>query len=75
MLFFALCLDFQPVFHKYFLDLYTSPFEWFRRRCSYTRSVAVSSIVGYVVGLGDRHIQNILFDTRTAEVIHIGKET
>ena len=27
--------------------------------------------VGYVVGLGDRHVQNILIDTNTAEFIHI----
>ena len=29
------------------------------------------STVGYVVGLGDRHVQNILIDTNTAEFIHI----
>ena len=27
--------------------------------------------MGYVVGLGDRHVQNILIDTNTAEFIHI----
>ena len=27
--------------------------------------------VGYIVGLGDRHIQNILIDKQTAEFIHI----
>ena len=29
------------------------------------------NIVGYMVGLGDRHVQNILIDTNTAEFIHI----
>ena len=28
-------------------------------------------LVGYVVGLGDRHVQNILIDCNTAELIHI----
>jgi ataxia telangiectasia mutated family protein len=28
-------------------------------------------LVGYMVGLGDRHVQNILIDTNTAEFIHI----
>lgn len=39
-------------------------------------SVATSSMVGYVMGLGDRHVQNILVDKQSAEVIHIdfGKE-
>ena len=34
-------------------------------------------LVGYLVGLGDRHIQNILIDQNTAELIHIdfGKVT
>lgn len=34
------------------------------------------SSVGYIVGLGDRHIQNILIDEQTAELVHIdlGKE-
>lgn len=27
--------------------------------------------VGYIVGLGDRHIQNILIDELTAELVHI----
>ena len=27
--------------------------------------------VGYVVGLGDRHVQNILIDFITAELVHI----
>lgn len=34
-------------------------------------SIAISSIVGYVLGLGDRHCQNILLDEKTAEAIHI----
>ena len=28
-------------------------------------------IVGYIVGLGDRHVQNILIDFITAELVHI----
>lgn len=27
--------------------------------------------MGYILGLGDRHIQNILIDTSTAELVHI----
>ena len=44
---------------------------WFLRRRCYTESVAVSSIVGYIVGLGDRHVQNLLIDCKTGELIHI----
>lgn len=28
-------------------------------------------MVGYILGLGDRHVVNILIDNSTAEVIHI----
>ena len=37
----------------------------------FVRSVATSSLVGYVLGLGDRHVQNILIDLTTAELVHI----
>ncbi len=35
------------------------------------RSVAVANIVGYVVGIGDRHPHNVMLDCTSAEVIHI----
>ena len=28
-------------------------------------------VVGYIIGLGDRHSHNILLDRKTAEVVHI----
>eukprot|EP00731_Ephydatia_muelleri_P031937 Em0023g444a len=66
-----ICQHFRPVFHHFFMEHFANPSEWFEKRLAYTRSVAASSIVGYIVGLGDRHVQNILIDTKTAEFIHI----
>jgi ataxia telangiectasia mutated family protein len=63
--------NFRPVFHHFFLEHFPQPAQWFERRLAYTRSVAASSIVGYIVGLGDRHSQNILVDKASAAVIHI----
>lgn len=37
----------------------------------YTKSVAVASIVGHILGIGDRHRSNILVSTLTGEVLHI----
>jgi len=34
-------------------------------------SVAVNSMAGWLIGLGDRHSSNILLDTRTAACVHI----
>ncbi|KAL7754420.1 Serine/threonine-protein kinase tel1 [Sorochytrium milnesiophthora] len=62
---------FRPVFHHWFEETFTDLESWYRRRLAYTRSCAASSVIGYVVGLGDRHAQNILVDLSTAELIHI----
>lgn len=65
------CTNFRPVMHYFFLEKFLQPADWFVKRLAYTRSVAASSMVGYIVGLGDRHAMNILIDQATAEVVHI----
>ncbi|XP_076138976.1 serine-protein kinase ATM [Alosa pseudoharengus] len=65
------CQNFRPVFRYFCMERFLDPAVWLERRLAYTRSVATSSIVGYIVGLGDRHIQNILIDEQTAELVHI----
>lgn len=65
------CVNFRPVMHHFFLERFFHPADWFQKRLAYTRSVATSSMVGYIVGLGDRHSMNILVDQATAEVVHI----
>ncbi|KAF8094951.1 hypothetical protein N665_0348s0034 [Sinapis alba] len=69
--FMDVCTNFRPVMHYFFLEKFLHPADWFVKRLAYTRSVAASSMVGYIVGLGDRHAMNILIDQATAEVIHI----
>ncbi|XP_028842210.1 serine/threonine-protein kinase SMG1 isoform X2 [Denticeps clupeoides] len=49
----------------------TTPNEWWRVTQSYARSTAVMSMVGYIIGLGDRHLDNVLIDMTTGEVVHI----
>lgn len=44
---------------------------WLDRRTTYTRSLAVMSMVGYILGLGDRHPSNLMLDRYTGKVIHI----
>ncbi|KAJ8427336.1 hypothetical protein Cgig2_030601 [Carnegiea gigantea] len=61
----------RPVMHHFFLERFLQPADWFEKRLAYARSVAASSMVGYIVGLGDRHSMNILVDQATAEVVHI----
>jgi FKBP12-rapamycin complex-associated protein len=44
---------------------------WLDRRTNYIRSLAVMSMVGYILGLGDRHPCNIMLDRITGKIIHI----
>ncbi|XP_074716231.1 serine-protein kinase ATM isoform X4 [Strix uralensis] len=69
--FMKVCENFQPVFRYFCMEKFLDPAVWFEKRLAYTRSVATSSIVGYILGLGDRHVQNILIDEQTAELVHI----
>lgn len=41
------------------------------RRSNFTVSLATMSIVGYILGLGDRHPSNILIDRESGKVVHI----
>ena len=60
-----------PVMHHYFTEKHKAPMSWFAMRLNYTRSVATTSIVGHILGLGDRHVSNILMDNETGEAVHI----
>ncbi len=61
----------QPVFRYFFLERWPDPVDWYSRQLAYTRSVAVMSIVGFILGIGDRHLSNVLMDTALGEVVHI----
>lgn len=65
------CKEIQPAFHHFFIENFKEPGKVFERRLAYTTSVAVSSMVGYILGIGDRHPQNILIDFKSAEIVHI----
>ncbi len=41
---------------------------WLDRRTNYTRSAAVMSMVGYILGLGDRHPSNLMLDRYSGKV-------
>jgi FKBP12-rapamycin complex-associated protein len=45
--------------------------DWLERRTNYTASLATTSMVGYILGLGDRHLCNIMMNNRTAKLVHI----
>uniref|UniRef100_A0A8C2EDE4 Serine/threonine-protein kinase ATR n=1 Tax=Cyprinus carpio TaxID=7962 RepID=A0A8C2EDE4_CYPCA len=67
----VLCARHPPVFHEWFLRTFPDPTSWYNSRSAYCRSTAVMSMVGYILGLGDRHGENILFDSLTGECVHV----
>ena len=38
---------------------------------AFTRTTAVMSMVGYIIGLGDRHMENINVDTTSGQTVHV----
>lgn len=49
----------------FFYEKFPSPGSYHQSVTAYTRSVAVNSMVGHILGLGDRHTNNILIDNFT----------
>jgi phosphatidylinositol kinase/protein kinase (PI-3 family) len=48
-----------------------SPETWLRYQRNFSKTCAVTSMIGYIVGLGDRHSGNILIEEETGRVVHI----
>ena len=66
-----ICQQFSPAFKFFFLETFLGPVEHYQAKVRYTKSTAVASMVGYILGLGDRHLSNILVDVKTGELVHI----
>lgn len=52
---------YPPVLYQWFIENFPNPATWYDARNNYTRTTAVMSMVGYMLGLGDRHGENLLF--------------
>ncbi|KEQ70449.1 hypothetical protein M436DRAFT_53559 [Aureobasidium namibiae CBS 147.97] len=62
---------FPSILHEWFAEMFPEPDSWFAARLRYARSAAVMSMVGHVLGLGDRHGENILLQEDTGGVFHV----
>ncbi|CAL8089463.1 unnamed protein product [Calicophoron daubneyi] len=71
LVFNEICGQLRPVLAYFYLEKFPSPQAWCKARFAYTRSLAVSSLVGYLVGLGDRHPHNLLLHQASGELVHI----
>ena len=48
-----------------------SSVEWIHRTMRFAKTTGVMSIIGYILGLGDRHPSNIMIHKSSGDVIHI----
>lgn len=69
--YFKLIKRHPAVFAEWFVRNFPDPQAWFMARLAYTRTTAVMSMVGYLLGLGDRHGENILFDSSNGDTVHV----
>jgi len=67
------CIEAQggAVFSRWFVENFSDPQSWLMARMSYVRSTAVISMLGYIIGLGDRHLENINVDVTNGETFHV----
>lgn len=71
-LFDELCIkQFPPLLYWWFVVKFQDPHQWFEARTRFTISTAVWSAVGHVIGLGDRHAENILIDVSSGECVQV----
>ncbi|KAL8276961.1 hypothetical protein RQP46_010596 [Phenoliferia psychrophenolica] len=60
-----------PIMRQVMYGIHKTPSLWFDMRVNFARSVATTSIVGHIVGLGDRHLNNILVDKVRGDFVAI----
>ncbi|XP_044590601.1 serine/threonine-protein kinase atr-like [Cotesia glomerata] len=60
-----------PIFGEWFRLNFPDAYGWYEARNAYIRTTAVMSMVGYTLGLGDRHGENILFDSKCGDCVHV----
>lgn len=59
------------VLGDWFRLTFPDPYGWYEARTAYIRTTAVMSMVGYILGLGDRHGENILYDSKCGDSVHV----
>ncbi|TPX13910.1 uncharacterized protein E0L32_005610 [Thyridium curvatum] len=62
---------FPAVLPSWFISQFPHPSAWFAARLKYTRSCAVMSMVGTILGLGDRHGENVLLEEGNGGIFHV----
>ncbi|TKR77813.1 hypothetical protein L596_018721 [Steinernema carpocapsae] len=62
---------YPAVLSEWFRIQFAQPSKWYTARTAFTTTSAVMSMLGFVMGLGDRHAENILVDMTTGQIMHV----
>ncbi|XBW38078.1 hypothetical protein QEN19_003665 [Hanseniaspora menglaensis] len=62
---------FKPILFEWFLSTFPDPTKWYHCRTNFSRSYGVMCMVGHILGLGDRHFDNILISEKNGVVLHV----
>lgn len=62
---------YYPALGDFFRKQFSSPQNYYKARLAFIRTTAAMSIIGYIVGLGDRHGENLLIDVLSGETFHV----
>ncbi|KAF7998404.1 hypothetical protein HCN44_009802 [Aphidius gifuensis] len=60
-----------PILSQFFRKNFADPYSWYEARAAYIRTSAVMSMVGYIVGLGDRHGENLNINIVNGDCVHV----
>ena len=66
---------FPPVFHEWFLETFTEPSAWLAIRLSFSRTAAVMSMVGFILGYDPRSAWEQIFLTDIDWIFQVGRQT
>lgn len=56
---------------KNFRRSFSDSCRWYAARLAFTYTSAVMSMIGFILGLGDRHGENLLLDLINGDAIHV----
>ena len=54
-----------------FRRVFPDPCKWYSARLAFVHTSAVMSMIGFILGLGDRHGENLLIDEKCGDAFHV----
>lgn len=66
-----MCKLVTPRFNEFFRITFLSPESWYKAKKTYAMSLAITSMIGHILGIGDRHMSNVMMNCQTGDLVHI----